>query len=132
MTIGKDWRERRKTKQAADARTTKEQEAADQRREADLAIAQIPGLIEQALAKGEDSIHVLPRHLNFKDVACRDVDKLVDRLGGTVSPTAGDLAGVALLIFEWCRDNDLECFIGFGGKVPLNGPEWDLCARPAK
>lgn len=96
--------------------------------EARFAILRIDSLIDQAFAAKQDFIVVLPSVLNFKDVACGDVDRFVESVGDN-PVVALQLAGRARIVFDWCVANDLVCFVKSAGKILLGDHEYNLIAK---
>lgn len=135
MTIGKKWRETSKHDQIMTAEAKRRDDDEKTRRMAAEIIAGIPARVKAALAKNEPSIQVSEGWVDFSDVAGTHpdkVDQLVERLGRENRVLrAGDLAGVARIVFEWCDANDLECFF-VAESIPLNEDEYNLHARPKR
>ncbi|MDO8407879.1 MAG: hypothetical protein Q7S95_01435 [bacterium] len=91
-------------------------------------IANIPGLVKQAIAAGHDSVRVYG-WITFADVRGSHADK-VDKLANRADALqASDLAGTALQILQWCESNGLECFM-VREKIWMNDCEYDLWVRP--
>ncbi len=126
MTIGQKWKDGLSAKQTEDQRLRETKETEAKRAEAEQFIAKIPGLVEQALAKDQASIRLLP-WVRDADVACRDVDKLCESRHPLKS---SDLTGVPRIVYDWCENNGLACFLTFGPKIPLNDHDVEMHAKP--
>jgi len=123
MSIGSEWKKSLAQGQKSDV----ERMAEDARK----IIDGLPARIEVARAKGEKSVDALGRPLNFSDVgSCvDDVDELVAMVGKRVL-ISGYLSSAALIVFNWCEQNDLECVIEIGNRVPGSGFDYNMMARP--
>jgi hypothetical protein len=129
-TIGKKWRAALVQVQASSAEEQASAQSSLEKSMAAVAIREIPGLIDDA--KGAASVCVF-ECVTSKDVAgshSENVEKLYARLGRGKRPLrAGDLAGRAKIVFEWCDTNDLDCFL-VKRPAGFDEADYDFHVRP--
>ena len=131
-TVGKAWAKRLEI--AEDFRRADKlmRERRAHEEEALTIISTIPGIIEKA---GDTNSVKAFGWIECHDVAGEDpnrVDQLAERLEAenrVLHPD--DLEGRAAMVFAWCDDNDLECFLE-SESVLMNGDEYNFCVRPKK
>lgn len=129
-SLGSKWKNGLTANNSEAERAEREKKLQKQKAEADRLIALIPTAISQAVAQGRNEIPVLNnRCLNFTDVACGDVDAFVDSVSDR-PVHAENLAGVALIVRNWCEQNDLVCFVKGLGKLSHGEYEYTLIAKP--
>lgn len=129
MSLGKDWQDSLRQQRV---RTTVHELGKHQlelEREAQEIIRKIPPLIKEAKHFQKNTIKIYG-WITFDDVAGTDanrVDLLYQRTRGILRRE--DLANKALIIFDWCEQNGLECFM-VSEKFTMNDHEYNLHARP--
>ena len=132
-TIGEKWRRAQVQSGIGKSRDDAATKKAEQKKEADEIIRNLPRMIEEAIKNGSGEVEVMKSWLRSDDVAGTDpekVDKLADLLHKEKRPLrASDLAGSAAIVFAWCDANGLECYLK-SEKIPMYDFEYRFCVRP--
>ncbi len=131
MSLGIAW----KMSLQANAKKTAQEltlyELQQQKADADRIIAKLPDLLAQAKEQGKTSVLIFQR-LNESDVSgSRDecLDRLFNRRANEMPLTDFDLAGRSKIVFAWCKEQDLICFLK-PHKTHFGNVYYNLMARP--